>query len=97
MAPGFELDAARRRLAAHGETDRFDARDLYPDAIPALETLQAAGFGVGLAGNQPESAEAALRACGFAADFIASSARWAVAKPSPALLRAGRPFFAGSS
>lgn len=81
--PGFDLDAARRELAL-GEGDRFDARDLYPDALPALQELREAGFRIGIAGNQPESAEVALRDCGFEADFIASSARWGVEKPSPA-------------
>jgi HAD superfamily hydrolase (TIGR01549 family) len=83
VAPGFDLAAARRELAT-GEGDRFDARDLYPDALPALRELREAGFRIGIAGNQPESAEAALRDCGFEADFIASSARWGVEKPSPA-------------
>jgi len=84
VAPGFDLDAARRELAALGATDAFDARDLYPDAVPALRTLRMAGYRVGIAGNQPERAEPALRECGFEADFIASSARWGVEKPEPA-------------
>jgi FMN phosphatase YigB (HAD superfamily) len=38
---------------------------------------------VGLAGNQPEDAETALADANTPADFIASSARWGVEKPSP--------------
>ena len=85
VALGFDLDAARRELAP-GEGDRFDARDLYPDALPALRELRDACFRIGISGNQPESAEVALRDCGFVADFIASSSRWGVEKPSPAFL-----------
>ncbi|HZZ34907.1 MAG TPA: HAD-IA family hydrolase, partial [Caulobacteraceae bacterium] len=56
----------------------------YPDAIPCLRALRAAGYRIGIAGNQPEEAEAALEATGVGADFIASSARWGVEKPSAA-------------
>lgn len=57
--------------------------DLYPDALPCLVAMRAAGVVVGMAGNQPEAAEHQLRAIGFDADFVASSARWGVEKPSP--------------
>lgn len=38
---------------------------------------------LGLAGNQPAEVEASLRELGLPVDFIASSARWGVEKPSP--------------
>lgn len=57
--------------------------DLYPDALECLRAVRHAGLIVGIAGNQPAGAEAELRASGFEADFIASSAEWGVSKPSP--------------
>ena len=64
------------------ELPAIEGVDLYPDALPALQSLRAAGYLVGIAGNQPAEAEEQLRAAGFEADFIASSAAWGVAKPS---------------
>lgn len=57
--------------------------DFYPDAIPCLQVLAGAGLTIGLAGNQPANAEAALTSQGLPVSFIASSARWDVEKPSP--------------
>ena len=56
--------------------------DLYPDALDCLRAVRAAGLVVGVAGNQPRGAEAALRAAGVDVDFVAASATWGVAKPS---------------
>jgi HAD superfamily hydrolase (TIGR01549 family) len=57
--------------------------DLYPDAEGCLKALVSSGLRIGLAGNQPEGAEAALEQLGLPVSFIASSARWRVEKPSP--------------
>lgn len=81
FAPGFDVEAAMVENPLFGS---FDADDLYPDARPCLRRLHEAGFRVGLAGNQPERAEAALEAMDLPVDFIASSRRWGIAKPSPA-------------
>lgn len=62
----------------------LDVVDLYPDALGCLRTARAHDLVVGIAGNQPDGAEATLSAAGFEADFIASSSRRGVAKPSPA-------------
>lgn len=62
----------------------IDGRDLYPDALPTLRSLRAAGYVVGVAGNQPSGAVAQLRAAGVDLDVVASSADWGVAKPAPA-------------
>jgi len=59
------------------------AEDLYPDALPTLGALRAAGYVVAVAGNQPARAEHQLRAAGVEVDLLATSARWGVAKPSP--------------
>ena len=82
VAPGFDLARAEALRAAAGSVYVIGPEDLYPDALPTLATLKAAGYRIGLAGNQPEAAEGALAACGFSADWIASSARWKVEKPS---------------
>jgi FMN phosphatase YigB (HAD superfamily) len=51
----------------------------YPDALPALARLRASGFVVGAVGNTPIEAEELLREH---VDFVGSSARWGVSKPS---------------
>jgi FMN phosphatase YigB (HAD superfamily) len=61
--------------------------DLYPDALPCLEALRAAGYLVGLAGNQSAALEAWVRAEGLPVDVIGSSASWGVRKPDPAFFR----------
>jgi HAD superfamily hydrolase (TIGR01509 family) len=55
--------------------------DFYPDALPCLRAVAAAGYTMGLAGNQPAHAETALARLGLPVQFIASSARWGVEKP----------------
>lgn len=62
---------------------RIVEADLYPDALPCLTAIRRAGYIVGIAGNQPAAIENELRRGGFEVDFIASSAKWGVAKPSP--------------
>jgi FMN phosphatase YigB (HAD superfamily) len=57
--------------------------DLYPDAIPCLQTLARQGFSLGLAGNRPAAAETELARLGLPVAFVASSQRWGVEKPSP--------------
>ena len=84
VRPGLDVAAEEERRRAAGWTYRFEPGDFYPAALPCLAALKAAGCRIGLAGNQPEDAEAALSAAGFPADFIASSARWGVEKPDPA-------------
>ena len=80
---GIDFERAKQERAAQGDADMFDARDLYPDALPCLRTLRELGYVVGIAGNQPAGAVAALRDCGFEADVIASSTTMGDEKPSP--------------
>lgn len=84
VRPGIDIDTEIRRRAAAGWIYHLEPGDFYPDALPCLARLRASGFRIGVAGNQPEASEAALAAVGIEADFIASSARWGVEKPSPA-------------
>jgi HAD superfamily hydrolase (TIGR01549 family) len=83
LRPGLDIEVETQRREAVGWTYRFEREDFYPDALPCLRRLRAAGYKIGIAGNQPRQAEAALAAAGVAADFIASSANWGVEKPSP--------------
>jgi HAD superfamily hydrolase (TIGR01662 family) len=82
VRPGLDVEAETRRRHAAGWTYVFEPSDFYPDALPCITELAARGLKVGIAGNQPEAAEAALKHAGVPADFIASSARWGVEKPS---------------
>jgi FMN phosphatase YigB (HAD superfamily) len=82
--PGMDLareQAARERA---GQPYSIQPGDFYPDALPCLRELRARGYRLGLAGNQPASTEAQLRAMGLPVDVVASSEGWGVDKPSPA-------------
>jgi HAD superfamily hydrolase (TIGR01549 family) len=85
-SPGFDLAEAEARWAAEdpdGLRDGFDADDLYPDVVPALTALRAAGLRLVVAGNQPPRALAALRAMDLPVDEIRNSAELGVEKPAP--------------
>jgi FMN phosphatase YigB (HAD superfamily) len=84
LRPGLDFGAETRRRQTGGWTYRFEPTDFYGDALPCLTRLRALGYRIGIAGNQPAPAEAALEAAGVSADFIASSEGWGVEKPSPA-------------
>jgi HAD superfamily hydrolase (TIGR01509 family) len=55
--------------------------DWYPDALPCIERLRAAGLRVCASGNTPAFVEDDLRAT---VDAVGSSASWGVEKPSQA-------------
>ena len=84
LAPGADVAALERQRSGGADRFAFTSDDLYPDTLPCLGRLKAAGFKVGIAGNQPESTEAAVASMGIVVDLLASSARWGVHKPSPA-------------
>ncbi|HWA49050.1 MAG TPA: HAD family hydrolase [Dongiaceae bacterium] len=83
FVPGLDIAAEDAKRRAAGKGYAIEARDLYPDALPTLAALKAKGLKIGIAGNQPERAEAALAQAGVTADYLASSERWGVEKPSP--------------
>ena len=87
VKPGFDFKAARAQRDAEGKTFVIGAHDLYPDAAPSLSALKARGYFIGIVGNQPSTAEAMLRESGLAADFIATSEGWGVAKPDEAFFQ----------
>lgn len=78
LAPGLDIRAYRARLAA---LEIPEEADLYPDVRPAFAALRAAGFRLGIAGNQPHGVAEALMALELGADFVATSAQWGVSKP----------------
>ena len=81
--PGIDLREELRKREEAGVGDRITAEDLYPDAEPCLRALRAAGYRVGVVGNQPARADAALAGLGLELDLIGSSATWGVEKPDP--------------
>jgi HAD superfamily hydrolase (TIGR01549 family) len=62
----------------------FREDDLYPDARRALAGLEAAGYGVAVAANQPARRADELRALGIGPEVLAMSDDIGVAKPAPA-------------
>lgn len=66
-----------------GWQDEILEDDIYPDVLPALGELRKRGYGIGVAGNQSESAIRRLKELGIPADFFGSSAKWKVEKPAP--------------
>jgi HAD superfamily hydrolase (TIGR01509 family) len=61
----------------HG--DPFTEADLYPDALPAIRGLRERGLTVGVVGNMMSAHESFIAPH---VDFVASSQRWGVSKPS---------------
>ena len=79
----FDFEAARNERLRRGENYMYAADDLYPDARACLRTLRADGYRIGIAGNQPIEAEAAIATMNLEVDFVTSSARLGVEKPAP--------------
>jgi HAD superfamily hydrolase (TIGR01509 family) len=57
----------------------WNEEDFYPDALPCLDRLRATGLRVGAVGNTSAAAEELLRTH---VDFVGSSGRWGIEKPS---------------
>lgn len=62
--------------------------DLYPDALPCLAALRAAGYFLGVAGNQSEALEQWTRAERLPVDWVGSSASLGSEKPAAAFFEA---------
>jgi HAD superfamily hydrolase (TIGR01549 family) len=92
--PRFTLMALVGATAARGESPRvvrewldidpprvaFLNDEFYPDAVPCLQRLKKRGFFVGAVGNMGIQHEDLVRPH---VDFVSSSERWEVEKPSP--------------
>ncbi|MGP4139080.1 HAD family hydrolase [Sodalis praecaptivus] len=83
VRPDSDFQQLQQQREQAGKSYRLRATDLYPDALPCLRRLRQAGILVGIAGNQPQAVEQALRLAGVPADIIRSSASWGVEKPDP--------------
>jgi len=83
LRPGIDLPEQRRLRTQAGRSDAFRPDELFPDAIPCLTKLRAAGYRTGVAGNHFAAFADALRKMKAPLDFIGSSEEWGVEKPSP--------------
>ena len=81
--PGFDFEVEQLKKEDSGLRWRLELADLYEDAVPCLQELSTLGYRLGFAGNQPSSIEAMIEDLSLPIEFVASSARWGVAKPSP--------------
>lgn len=88
LRPDADVREERRRRVEAGHAELFVPDDLYADAVPALRALREAGFGVGIAGNQPALAERLFDDIGVELDLVASSESLGVEKPDPAFFAA---------
>ncbi|USG61626.1 HAD family hydrolase [Sneathiella marina] len=79
--PDFKLAEALRAREEAGTAYSLRPSDLYADSISSLEQLRQSGYKIGIAGNQPESVQIALKSLGVPADYVASSAAFQVEKP----------------
>lgn len=77
--PNYEAYRPSVRAAYGG----FLAQDLYPDALPALDALQAAGYGLAVVANQPAYRTAELRGLGIEPEVMGMSEELGVHKPAP--------------
>lgn len=84
VRPGFDLAAEEAARLAAGCPNVVKPEDLFADVEGCLRGLLDAGLRVGVAGNQPTTTEAVLKAAGLPAEVIASSESWGVEKPDPA-------------
>lgn len=62
----------------------YRREDLYRDALPCLQAVRAAGYVVGVAGNQTEALEAWTRSLTLPVDLVVSSVSLGARKPEPA-------------
>jgi FMN phosphatase YigB (HAD superfamily) len=82
VAPGVDWRALRVERGLPPPS-RIEPEDLYPDVREGLADIRAAGFLVGIAGNQPATTEQAMAALGLPFDLVASSQTFGAAKPDP--------------
>jgi HAD superfamily hydrolase (TIGR01662 family) len=83
--PDLDIGEELRKREAAGVGDRITAEDLYPDALDCIRDVHDAGYRIGVVGNQPARAEAALAALELPVDLLAASESWGVHKPDPRL------------
>ncbi len=82
LRPGFDLREEIARKTAMGLGWTATTEDLYPDTIPTLIQLRAAGYKIAVMANQPSSVEAFMATLPI--DLYATSASWGISKPDSA-------------
>ncbi|HSH21254.1 MAG TPA: HAD family hydrolase [Candidatus Caenarcaniphilales bacterium] len=73
----------------------FVLDDLYPDALPALDSLRRRGYRLAILANQPARRTAELRALGACVDVMAMSDELGVHKPDAQFFRRGLELMGG--
>ena len=76
-------DRERYRAQFDAAYAGFQERDLYPDALPAIDALRAAGYRLAIVANQPAERTAELRFIGVRAEVMAMSEEMGAHKPAP--------------
>ncbi|MHB8245644.1 MAG: HAD family hydrolase [Acidimicrobiales bacterium] len=84
LVPGFDFEREHAAKEASGNGWHLGEDDLYPDATRCLQELGSAGYRLAIAGNQPLVVEKKIEDLGLGVDFVGSSGRWGLEKPSPA-------------
>lgn len=79
--PGFDLASERQKRLDAGLGEFVNALNLYPDVRPCFDELRAAGYVVGIAGNQTSRAGRFLRELNLPADFLVTSDDLGAEKP----------------
>ena len=82
VAPGVDWRALRVTRGLPPPS-RLEDGDLYPDVRAGLAAIRAAGFRIGIAGNQPVASERAVERLGLPCDLVASSDTFGALKPDP--------------
>lgn len=83
VKPGSDLETERAAKTRAGRAWTLQRSDLYPDALPCLESLRADGWRVCVGGNQPESFQRLVESLSLPVDAVTSSASLGAAKPAP--------------
>jgi len=81
IAQGRHHTAAWAILRVEPPAATWEDADWYPDAVPCIERLTAAGYRVCAVGNTPQLVEEGVAR---RVEVLGSSERWGVAKPDPA-------------
>jgi FMN phosphatase YigB (HAD superfamily) len=83
LRPGFDVAASMEARRVAGIPERFDPGDLYPDAVNCLLALRAAGYVVGVCGNQLfHDREEIVHELNLPVDLVSSSATLGAEKPA---------------
>jgi len=87
FSPGLDVADAARRMGRAGVSDLGSLDDLYPDALPSLRAVAAAGYRLAVAANQPAPAADVVAAMDIDFELIGTSEAWGVEKPSQAFFQ----------